>query len=74
MSNQRCECQETGVLKPGMATFYDADTERPYVNHAPGECRCVNELKRYRRKDGSEAWLCSCCNMSSDTLLIGGMI
>jgi len=56
----KCECNKTGKLKPIIASQYHPITERPYVNHKPGECKCTNDLKRYYR-DGKIVVLCSCC-------------
>ena len=58
----KCECKETGTLRPDMAYMYDSETELPFVNHKPGECKCTNDLKQYH-KDGKKVWLCSCCVM-----------
>ena len=60
-----CECMEEGILKEGMASWYDEETELPFVNHKPGECKCTNELKQYWR-DGKKIWLCSCCCVFAD--------
>jgi hypothetical protein len=61
----KCQCDETGTLQIGWEWSYDEKKELPYVNHAPNECKCTNELKRYLR-DGKEIWLCSCCCMGDE--------
>ena len=63
----KCECDQTGKLMPGMVDLYDEETELPYVNHKPGECKCTNGLKRYKR-NGKIIVLCSCCNLLGDEL------
>lgn len=62
---QRCECPEEGKLNPGMAPLYHRTLELPFVVHPPGECRCDNLLKRYRR-EGRVLWLCSNCHLLGD--------
>lgn len=65
----RCECDELGEVAASRLHLYNAVTERPFVNHAPDQCQCTNDLALYRRPDGSEKWLCSCCWFSSDERL-----
>jgi len=62
----KCECPETAYVEPERLYAYNAVTERPYTNHAPGECLCTNELRRYRTTSGAIRWLCSCCCMLGD--------
>jgi hypothetical protein len=62
----KCECDEDAVVEPYRLSLYDKITERPFANHAAGECKCTNELTLYRRLDGSEKWLCSCCCIFTD--------
>lgn len=61
----KCQCPVEGILREGMASFYN-HAELPFVAHEPNQCKCTNELKLYRRKDGSELYLCSCCCLGSD--------
>lgn len=61
----KCECDNMGVLQPGMSRWYDPKKELPFVNHEPGECKCTNELKQYVR-NGKVIWLCSCCCCRGD--------
>ena len=61
----KCECQNVGRLMPMMASQYDPDTELPFVNHKAGECKCTNELKKYK-KNGKIVHLCSCCVMGEE--------
>ena len=68
----KCECADTGRMPEGMLYAYDSVTERPFANHAPGECKCTNELQRYRRANGEIKGLCSCCHRFSDTLVEKG--
>lgn len=56
----KCECQEQGVLAASVKHLYDTTTELPFATHAPGECKCTNDVKRYVCGDG-ERYLCSCC-------------
>ena len=66
--NQYCECPETGLDEAAGGapdSWYDAVTERPFVKHEPHECRCTNNLRRYKRGD-KILMLCSCCNVSGD--------
>lgn len=60
-----CQCEEEGILRPGMERMYESDTELPFVNHQPGQCKCTNELQRYMRA-GVAVTLCSCCVLSTD--------
>jgi hypothetical protein len=60
-----CECDFEAKMPAAMAAFYDSISERPFVNHAPGECKCTNLLQEYER-DGKKVTLCSCCFTSSD--------
>lgn len=64
MKNE-CECNKKGVLREGMASLYDEETELPFVIHEPNECKCTNELKEYIR-NGKKVVLCSNCCLSSD--------
>lgn len=65
----RCQCPEQGKLSLGWAWSYDWKLELPFVTHAPGKCKCTNELKRYRR--GKKIlWLCSCCRLPGDVLIL----
>lgn len=61
---QHCECPDEGSLAPGMASWYDSETELPFVKHEPGKCLCTNRLKQYRRGN-KVLTLCSCCNLNS---------
>ena len=65
----KCECDTIGVLKSSMESLYDKEKELPFVKHEPNKCKCVNDLKQYIR-NGKKVWLCSCCGLSSDTLII----
>lgn len=55
-----CQCQEIGSASPSAEYHYDPETEWPFVNHEPGKCKCVKDLKEYIR-DGEVIALCSCC-------------
>jgi hypothetical protein len=61
----KCECPDKGVLNPAIASMYDPYAELPFVEHAPGKCRCTNDLKLYRRGEKT-LWLCSCCITTKD--------
>jgi hypothetical protein len=63
MSNLKCECPETGVLRT--PSLYDPITELPFVDHQPRECKCSNNLRMYRR-EGKLLLLCSCCHTFGD--------
>ncbi len=65
MEEKRCECDTVGVLRDGMASMYDEETELPFVVHEPNECKCTNNLKQYIR-NSKKVWLCSCCCLSTD--------
>lgn len=66
-ANIHCECTETGRLVPGWDSMYDPVTERPYVSHAPGECKCTNDLRLYREAGTTRVrFLCSCCCMGEE--------
>lgn len=60
-----CECDEKGVLNPVMTSMYDNETELPFVDHKPNECKCKNDLKQYLRHK-KKVWLCSNCSLSTD--------
>jgi len=64
----KCQCDDTGELNPGMASLYDINTELPFVDHEPNECRGTNDLQLYERA-GKKLWLCSNCNLSTDKIL-----
>ena len=64
-SDIRCECNMDSTLSPSEAYKYDEDTELPFVNHKPNECKCRNDLRQYIR-DGKKIWLCSCCCLFGD--------
>ncbi len=70
----KCECRGKGILQPGWESDYHPTKELPFVNHEPGECKCVNELRQYH-KHGKKVWLCSNCEMGetpvSDALVSG---
>lgn len=66
--NKRCECKLNAVLLPDMASWYDEETELPFVNHKPNECRCLNKLKQYML-NGKRVWLCSNCTGQGETEL-----
>lgn len=68
MNSQKCECDHTGILNPGMASWYDPVTELPFVKHEPDKCKCTNNIRLYVRK-GKKVWLCSCCFLTSDKLV-----
>jgi hypothetical protein len=58
--DQKCECMQTAYVSLDRLDLYDEVTERPFVNHKPGECKCTNELKQYEI-NGKKVYLCSCC-------------
>jgi hypothetical protein len=62
---QKCMCPAEGKLYPWTEKMYDEVTERPYVNHEPGQCLCQNELKLFMRGK-KKLWLCSCCWLPDD--------
>lgn len=68
----RCECPVQGRINPMMRAWYDEETELPFVDHEPNECKCSNDLARYRCSDGVTRVLCSCCNCTGDARLEGG--
>ena len=43
----KCECQGTGRLFPDLKKNYHPTKELPFVNHAPGKCRCLSDIKSY---------------------------
>lgn len=59
-----CECEREGV-QGAPASMYDPVKELPFVIHAPGQCKCQNELKLYSR-DGKKLLLCSICHIPGD--------
>ena len=65
MKPAKCECDQISKPSPGMADWYDAEKELPFVDHQPGECRCTNDLAQYER-GGKVVWLCSCCCLFGD--------
>jgi len=62
---RKCQCPEEGILDSTMRSWYDVKTELPFVNHKPNECKCNNELKRYKRRN-KVLILCSCCYLFDD--------
>ena len=61
----RCECPELSERDPVLDGLYDPVTEEPFRKHAPGECRCTNDLALYDR-NGKQMWLCSMCCLPED--------
>lgn len=64
----RCQCNHQGILVFGQSHLYDPVTELPFVDHAPGDCRCTNDLRWFVR-DGLRVLLCSCCWTNDDEYL-----
>ena len=64
----KCQCTADSRDNPNPAYMYERE-ERKARRHAPGECPGDYGMARYCRADGSIAWLCSCCNLSSDKRL-----
>ena len=67
-SKTYCECPEksqSGFNPFALFASYDPVTEEPFRNHEPGQCKCTNELKQYRRGDAILT-LCSMCHTSKD--------
>lgn len=60
----KCECDQQQVRNPIMDSWY-SDAERPFMEHAPNECKCTIDLRRYKRGD-RVMWLCSVCRFSDD--------
>jgi len=67
-TSHKCQCQLTATLKPEMASWYDTETELPFVNHKSNQCKCKNELKQYLLKS-KKVWLCSNCTHQGETEL-----
>lgn len=68
---KKCQCPNRGYVPPENLGQYAEKTERPYANHAPGECKCTNNLQLYQR--GTEKLvLCSCCHIWGDILISVG--
>lgn len=65
---KHCECDEDSSNNPNPPELYEAETERPYYKHLPGECGCTIGLKSYMRR-GKLVTLCSCCNLTTDILV-----
>lgn len=65
--NEKCECDNVGI-QSWPDKWYDDELELPYVNHAPHQCRCTNNLRLFER-DGKQLLLCSCCFLSTDKLV-----
>ena len=62
----KCGCKNKGELKIGIESLYSKE-ELPFVNHEPNECKCTNELRKYK-KEGKEVWLCSNCVMGENLI------
>jgi hypothetical protein len=68
--NPKCECPDTSSLELGFESWYDPETELPFVNHLPGACACTNEIKLYRQ--GKQLlYLCSSCHTFNDNEVKG---
>lgn len=65
MMKAKCECDHIGEVPDHRLQEYDAITERPFVNHAPGKCKCTNDLQAYNR-NGKILVLCSICCLLGD--------
>lgn len=68
-----CQCDETGVLHPSMASWYDPVSELPFVRHQPNQCKGTNELQLYQRGN-KKLYLCSNCCLSSDKKIVSKTI
>lgn len=68
MAELKCQCPDIGEVEPDRLGEYDEKTERPFLNHAPGECKCTNMLAQYDR-NGVVLWLCSICCVFGDKLI-----
>lgn len=68
MKNIYCECPEVGRLGCD-SSWYNEETELPFVNHEPHNCKCTNDIKMYNRK-GRTLYLCSICNLTGDVEVI----
>jgi hypothetical protein len=64
-TKDRCECPHEAVLNSLVSGWYDEETELPFASHAPGACRCTNELQLFLRGD-EVLTLCSCCHVPGD--------
>lgn len=60
----KCQCSMLGELGCSPSR-YDKKKELPFVNHVPGQCRCKNDIRWYRR-DGKKLLLCSICCLIGD--------
>ena len=61
----KCQCPHAGEVDPKDLWLYHPDTERPFIQHEPGECQCTNNLRLYSR-DGKHIVLCSICSFPGD--------
>lgn len=62
----KCECPYEGVNDGTLNSLYHPTLEQLYRAHAPGQCECTNDLRRFRRRSGAILWLCSICTMTGD--------
>ena len=64
----KCQCPELAKVLPEKEHLY-SEKEKSGMNHKPNECKGTNELKLYRRGDGTTLWLCSCCTSFGDVII-----
>ena len=63
----RCQCPTKGYVPEERMYMYSPE-EKSGMNHSPGKCKGMNEIKLYER-DGKKLFLCSCCHVFGDNLL-----
>ena len=67
MENIKCQCPIKGSVPPEIEYMY-SEEEKIGMNHEPNECKCTNNIKKYKRGD-KELYLCSCCVIEGDERL-----
>ena len=66
----KCECNLNSMNNPNPKEDY-TEEEQVGMKHLPNECKCLANIKRYKRiSDGKIRYLCSCCNMPWDDIEI----
>lgn len=66
----RCQCPKLGEVLPEREYLYAVE-EKSGMNHKPNKCKGTNNIKKYRRGDNTEVYLCSCCTTIDDVEIKG---
>ena len=69
MKNTKIKCQCPLESNGGLGIGWYSPEEYSGVVHKPNKCKGTNEIKLYER-NGKKLYLCSCCVVFGDRLLV----